>query len=316
MRSTLALTLLAAALVAGGCKKSDKAANEAPKADKAADPKVAEPKPAEPKVAEPTPAPAAVDPGAPAAAGADTLKLAMVPPKVGDKQTKIDDIGVVFSLDAKGKKIDVETIEHKEQTQEVLESDGKEPTKIRVSYSKLSEVQKMGGQDKAKPQPLDGKTFIVWTEGGVIKATTDDGKPVTDEELALLAKKNDDLGKGDPLTELMAGRTWKIGETYNLTADDLAKLKARDKTGEKPVPVAMSFTLESFDAKEARFAMVMVMDQSMGATDKLNFDLKGFARIEQPSSRALEMNMSGPVKGAVKGMATEGTMSAKSTYSY
>lgn len=308
MRSTsivIALSL-ATALVAGGCKKAEEKKAAAP-------PPVEQPKAAEaPKAGEaakvPTPTPTPV-------ADATTLKLASIADKVGDKRTKTDDIVVDFEFDVKGKKVAVKSVDHKEETTEVLAVEGTGASKVKASYAKMSAVQTMDGKDKNKPQILDGKSYIVWVEGGAIKATTADGAAVSADELKELADKNDDLGKPDVIEELLAGRTWKIGETYVFTADDLAKLKARSASQDKPVATEMSLTLEAFDATEGRFALTTTLVQTKGA-DQLTFAMKGLARVELPSNRGLEMSMSGVISGTMKTMATTGTMTAKTTYAY
>jgi|GEM_PF-4430006 len=305
MRSSMILAF-ALATALGGCKKADKAATPPPSE------KVAEPKPAEPKPAEPTPE--AIKPAEPAPGPAGTLTLAPNREKVGDKKVKTEHAVVAFSLDAKGKTVEVKTTGHKQAATEVLAIDPV-PTKLKVSYSGLSSVQNVGGKDTVKPQILDGKSYVVWVEGGAIKATTADGAAVSPEELTELADENDDLGKPDDLDAILNGRAWKIGETYQLTADELAKMKARSTNPSKPVISAMSLTLQAFDAKEATFALAMTLVQSKGA-EGLTFDLKGTARLDVVANRAIEMAVEGPLAGSVNGMTATGTMSVKTTYRY
>ena len=215
----------------------------------------------------------------------------------------------------KGKQVGVKSVDHKQETTEVLAVEAGGATKLKATYANLSAVQTIDGKDKAKPQVLDGKSYLVWVEGGAIKATTADGAAVSAEELAELTDKHDDLGKPDVIEDLLAGRTWKIGETYVFTADDLAKLKARSTSTGKPVATEMSFTLEAFNATEARFAMTTTLVQTKGA-EQLTFVMKGIARVELPTNRGLEMSMAGGITGTVKTMPTKGAMTMKTVYAY
>ncbi|MBK9032640.1 MAG: hypothetical protein IPL61_15245 [Myxococcales bacterium] len=308
---------LTSALVASACKKSDKpapaAGTAAPAAGTAA-PAAGTAAPAAGTAAG-TAAPAA-EPAAPAAAPAagTTLKLTEVPPKVGDKRTKIEDNEIALQMDAKGKKVDVQVVGHKEEQLELLELAGDVMMKVKASYPSISNTQTIAGKVQAKPNVLAGKAYVVWSEAGEIKATTADGAAVSAEELAELADENDELGKPDVMQQILANRTWTIGEPYVFTADDLAKLKARANPG-KPVPSAISFTLRSFDATVAVFELTMSMVQAKG-TEQLQFDMKGTARLELPSTNPIEMSMSGPISGTANGMPTTGTLTGKTTYSY
>jgi hypothetical protein len=303
MRSTLALTLLAVALVATGCKKSDKPAPGNGPTTPEAKPPEAKPPEAKPPEAKPP-------------VGGDTLTLKETPAKVGDKRTKTDDVVVVFQFDAKGKKIDARSVEHKQEAAEILAVDGKIPMKVKVAYSGLKAEQTIGGKVQTKPQVLDGKTYVVWSEGGAIKATTADGAAVSAEELKELTSKNDELGKPDVIEDLLGGRTWKVGETYVLSADELAKVKANITDPSKPLPTEMSFTLKSFDDKQAMFEMTTTLVQAAKGADQLTFAMKGLAKVELPGVHASELSLDGTLAGSINSMPTTGTMTGKTTYTY
>lgn len=297
MRSSIALGFLAAALAAGGCKKADDQQKPAAAVPAAKDPGATAPAPT-----------------APAPTAADGIKLAEAPPKVGDKKTKFDDVTVNFTFEIQGKKIDAKSVEHKEETVEIVALDGKIPMKIKVSYAKMSAVQTMAGKDQPKPQPLDGKSYLVWSEGGAVKFSTADGGPVTPEEEKALQNKADDVGRVDPLDELLSAHLWKIGETYAFTDADLAKIAGATLPG-KPVPKAMSFTLTAVDDKIATFDMTTKLVQGDGP-ENLTFEMKGVAKVERATSHGLEMKLSGPLSGTIKGMPTTGTVDGHTTYTY
>lgn len=321
MRFLPALLLVLA--TASACKKAD----DKPKADPAAAPAApAAPAPA-PAPTAPAPggtapaatAPGAVDPSARVGAqvlGPDTLRLRSMPNVVGDKRTKIDDIVVIFQVEANGQKIDVHSTEHKEEAVEVLAVDAAGTrTKQKVTYTGMKSTQTVGGKSKDKPQVLDGKSYVVWIEGGEVKATTADGAAVSADELAELVKANRELGRPEEMDSILADRVWKIGETYTFTADDLAKLNARSTGGDRPIATAMSLTLERFDDKQAVMRMTTELRQEKGK-DKLDFAMQGPVTLELPQARAISMEMEGTIKGVANGMPSGGSMKNRTTYRY
>lgn len=246
-------------------------------------------------------------PGAP-------LTLHAVPIQIGDKRIKTEDMEIALHLDADGTRVEVTVVKHVQATTEVVAVDGAIATKLKVSYAGLRDVRTIGGKVKVKPQILDGKSYVVWAEGGAIQATTADGAAVSADELTELAKHNPELGKPDVTAGLLAERTWTIGEKRVATGDELAKI-ATVVADANQVPSEMSFTLLSFDATEARFAVTTTLVATDG-DGQSTFTLKGIARVERSSGRPLETSMAGTIHGVSFGIPAAGTTTTTAMYTY
>lgn len=301
MRTAPIVMMAVAALVASCKKEKAKDAPRPPAAAVAVDAAAAAPGGTVPA---PPPAPAS----------GRTLKMNERPHQVGDKRTKVDDVEVKFQIDAEGRMLEASSSQHEEETVKILEVKDDVVMKVEVTYGTLTSKRSTGPKVEDKPEIRSGKTYLVWSEGGAIKATLPDGSAVTAEELAELASENDEVGKPDAMSQILGGRTWTIGETYQFTADDLAKLAARNAAS-KPKATAFALTLQSFDDKEAHFALTTTMVQKQGA-DQLTFDMTGHVRIELPVARPTELMMTGTLTGTIRGMKTGGSMAGTTRYSY
>ena len=273
------------------------------------------PPPAMVKMPADTTPPVVAPPGATAAPIAAGLKLPLAERKVGVRWTKTDDLTSNMVLTAPGdRKVTIVGKRHYRDEFEVVElgPDGM-MMKLKASYPEREEGETVDGKAKPKPTPIAGKSYIVWAKDGKVEATLADGGAVSPEELAELADDLDELGKPRPMDHFMSGRTWKIGEPYQLTADQLAQLAAV-KGDKAPKQVGITLTLTSVDAGTAVFAMQTAM-QVDGKAD-LKIDLSGKISVDVATGRPMAVELSGPLKGEAAGMPVEGTMSGTITYTY
>lgn len=251
------------------------------------------------------------DPGAAAAAAGDGLKLPQHTPKVGDKLTKLDEMTMKLTIEAApGKTMEMDMVKSAEESREVLALDGTIITKARYAFPVHKETQTMGGKSRDKVSPLVGKSYIVWREGGKLQATTEDGATPPPDELAELLDEAKNVGTPDVMDEVIASKTWKPGARVVFTADDLAKINARnpDKTDKQSLQ-AMAFTLKGVDGGVATFDMEMTM---LAGDDKgtMTMTLTGAARVDVATGRLLEVGGAGTVDGQM-GMPIKGTMTMK-----
>ncbi len=251
------------------------------------------------------------DPGAAAAAAGDGLKLPLHTPKVGDKLTKLDEMTMKLTIEAApGKTMEMDMAKSTEESREVLALDGTIITKARYAFPVHKETQTMGGKSRDKVSPLVGKSYIVWREGGKLQATTADGATPPPDELAEILDEAKNVGTPDVMDEVIASKTWKPGARVVFTADDLAKINARnpDKTDKQSLQ-AMAFTLKGVDGGVATFDMEMTM---LAGDDKgtMTMTLAGAARVDVATGRLLEVGGTGTVDGQM-GMPVKGTMSMK-----
>ncbi len=305
--SKLSTIAIALALVLGtGCKKKDEAAT--PAADKApADPKVTEPAgpaaKADPKVeaAPTTPAPTTPAPTTPG----QGLKLAWKTAAVGSHETVTDEMKTAFTLSPPGgKPVDMVMFKKRTYDVEILEA-GDAVTKVKVRYEVAADGGTMGGEPKDETQAVQGKTYVVWADGGVIKATAEDGKDVTAEELEELVDEFDDeIGKVPGMPKVIAKYAWKPGEQVTLSPEDLAMLDVGDKG---MVAQSALVTLTAADAAVATFALDIVMLKK-DEGGEMKIPMKMTAKIDVATLHARELTMHGILDGTVEGMGMKGTL--------
>ncbi len=303
----LSMIAIALTLALGtGCKKDEAAAPPATKDNAGADPKVTEPGPvakAEPK-ADPK-----VEPTTPPAG--DGLKLTWKAAAVGSHETQTDVQTSAFTITMPDGTTTVEGTQRKERIihTEVLES-GDVVTKAKIHYERFKEGGTVGGKPKDKAVPVDGKTYVVWFDAGAIKASTEDGKDVSPEELAEITDHVDDeIGMVPRIPRVLAARIWKQGEAAALTADELAMLADDGMTAE-----AATVTLVSSDATSAMFSLEM-KTRKVDPADKsdMAIPMKITAKVEVATLRLIELSLTATMEGSVKGMAMKGTMEGTKT---
>ncbi len=291
---------LAVCLALVACDKKKKADPPAP------------PAPAPTEVTPPPPPPSPIS--APPIAG---LTIPNVPPKIGDKVVETNHRTMVAKVEPKpGVSIEVTTTEEREEDREVLAVDGAVITKVKVAYPKFTITESAMGKQKAKPTPTAGKTYLVWRDGGELKATLADGGAVSPEELTMLGKHQKGVGRPDVMQAIFAAHTWKTGEQVAMTPAELAQLAAvvgaEDDDGSELK--AMGFALQSADDKVALFTMTLVLEQT-SPKGSMKMSMTGSAKIDRNSGRALEVKVSGPFEGEM-GMPISGTMDATTSYAY
>lgn len=302
----LALALLTPGLVAGcGSKKA---------ADKSAANQPAPTAPAPTAPVAPTPTPPVPTAPAPTAPAGDGLKLPLAAHTVGLRWTKVDDMTSAMEVTAGDKKIPVTSKRHYRDELEILAVDAAGiVTKIKASYPERQDTEETGGKGRDKTSTLTGKSYVASSVGGKVEATLAAGGAVSPEELTELTRDLDELGKPQPMDRIVASRTWKIGEVYNFTADELAQLAAA-KVDDAPSPTAMSLALREVAGDRAIFDMTSAMSTTGKAA--MSIEMKGTVTIDSKTGRPVVIELGGPVTGTASGMPVTGTMTGKITYDY
>jgi hypothetical protein len=189
------LLVLAAALgLLGACKDKKEAPAEGPK-----------PAPRDAAAAKPEETVLLVNPSAPA---------------IGMTIDRTDDSRSTMKIGGE----EMEETEKQVSRSTVLAVMGPAIAKLEVAYQTHDVLRRAGSQQEQSASPLAGKTYQVWVEGDELKATGADGKPVSDEELALLKDDHVELGKVPQIEQLLAARDWKLGEQVDLSVEQLASL--------------------------------------------------------------------------------------------
>jgi hypothetical protein len=274
----------------------------------------AKPRPSAPPVAGETGSGSA--PIAAAAPATDGIKLPNVPPRVGDKRTKAEDLTMkTFVEAAPGKQVEVVSMKREEETQEVLAVDGDVITRLKVTYGVQSEQRTTDGKTNDKTSPLAGKTYVVWREAGKLHASREDGSAPPPDELAAVVKGNRRVGRPAVMEKILGDHRWKPGERVELTADQLKQIAdARDPDSDEPAPSALSLTLTRTEGSAALFTMTVTL-ATKTAKGWMEMALSGTMTGDLKTGRQHEMQLVGPFQGNL-GKPITGTMQAKTTYTY
>jgi hypothetical protein len=171
----------------------------------------------------------------------------------------------------------------------------------------------MMGKSEAKSDPRHGKTYVVSREHGQLAATYEDGTAPPPEEVKEVLEDNDEVGVPDEMDKIIAGRTWKGGERYTFSADELGRINAAkeravaglDKGKERTTKVE----LELRSAKDGVAVFSLVMGVSLDdERSNIAFELKGEAHVDQTSGRLRDLGGSGTVGGKIQKMPMKGTV--------
>jgi len=259
---------------------------------------------------------ATVGPNVGAAPAGEGLQLPAPAPKVGDKVTEVETMGMKMSIEtAPGKTADIVQAKHHETIKEVLAVDGGVITKIKLTYKDKKETQSAGGKLKDEVVPTVGKTYVVWREGDVVKATAEDGSAPPKAELEEVLDDNKNLGRPAALEMVLATKRFKVGERVELTAEELATINTAKGSGPgDPAASAMVFTLTGVEGTTASFTMSMTMGLK-GPKGDMEISLAGTASVDTATGRPLSLVGAGPLKGNM-GAPVTGTMNAETVYTY
>lgn len=315
------LSILALALglaLGAACKKEDKAAggDKDTAADKAQPSAAAkEPAPAA-SGKEPAPAATAKEPAPAAAAAApaagDGLTIAWKAPAVGATSETSGEMKMALQITPPNgaKPMDMNMTGLKKRIVEVLEVTGDFPSKVKVTYETQTELKEMMGKKEEEPSPLHGKAYVVWLEGGAVKATTADGGAVNAEEMKELDEDwYDNLGRVPGMAKAILARTWKQGETVTFSADELKDL-SEEKRG-RTVKAAKG-TLQGVDGAIATFVLDMEVEQVQDG-QPIAMAVKATFKVDAEKARPLGGTMEGTFDATMRGAAVKGTMKAVDT---
>jgi hypothetical protein len=299
LRTRLVVLVLAAAAALAAC--GGKKATEAKQNSPAATPPAATP-------------PAATPPAATPPAAAGELKLPLAERKPGLKWTKTDDMTSQMQIGPADKQITVDGSRHYVDQLEIVEVDAAGiVTKVKAAYPERKDTEQMGDKTREKPSSLVGKSYVAWFANGKLEATHEDGSAVSPEELDELAKDLDEVGKPRVMDQIVAGRAWKVGETYTFTADELARLNAA-KGPSAPTGTAMALTLREVTGDRAIFEMKSTMQVETKAA--LKMEMSGAVAIDVKTGHPITLELSGPIAGTVSGQPVTGTMTGKVAYQF
>lgn len=242
----------------------------------------------------------------------DGLKLTWKVPAVGSVTTKVEEGTTDATLTMKGQEVQAQFVDHETRHVKVLEATDV-ISKVEAHFEVKHQLQRSGGKEEKKPSPLEGKKYVVWVEGGAIKATRDDGAAVDAKELEELTDAfDDDLGRVRGIVQVLTSRAWKPNEEVTLGEQERQALAADLKKGATVTDGTV--TLEKVDGGTAVFRLRMGIDAKAELTGKMTSDVT--ATIDLEHLRPVNIDIKGTMDVTVKDMPMKGTMAGTERYTY
>ncbi len=285
-----------------GCKKLIKAAADGGAASSTAS---AEPKEATPKET--------------------GTKLTKKPAAVGQKRSEDTEMQMKLKLKMAGKEMKLDQSETQKKDEEVLEVTNGAITKLKVTYTQDDKTQSENDKPaKAKPSPVNGKTYIVTVKDGKTVVLNDKEKPAPKAEAAHVEHDYHAFGKPDPFTAAIPDRPLKDGEEVpELASAIVAEMLSNQKQG-KDDKLTIDSAKVIFKGKDGDNGVFDVSMNLSGGDPQMKIAVpltgKYSARLSDGWPAALDL--SGPVslvlgeKDKAAGVTGEGTVSLKQTYTY
>jgi hypothetical protein len=268
-------------------------------------------------------------PAASSPVSAGTIFTIKVPAK-GSTQTEQEksSMQLTVAVTFAGKTTKSTTQQHEEHdtTERVLGANAEAPTKVQVTFDKRVETDTDAkGKTKTKRSPVDGKSYIAEVKGADISVTGPTGKKVTTAETKVVEQDEDDLGKPDPFTKILRGRSLKKGDQLQLPKNVVAELLGDTNKDMKMQIDKVSLTFQGTRRDGSRtdglFDLALDVtghpDPAVGMQMKIN----GIVVIDTATAWPVSMELRGPIHfsggtGHGAKMAGQGNMDMTVSYTY
>lgn len=194
-----------------------------------------------------------------------------------------------------------ERSQERQLNETVLESSNTAVTKVKVEYEKarISAGDPMTGTPpQTMDEPVAGHIYIVEAKKGTISVTYEQkGMTPTQEEIEIVTKDYKGLGKKDPLQELLAKKTVKLGETIKMSAEQAkALLGGEDENLTiEECSLTLKATREASEFQCAVFDTIIKMSGSVPKlpTLKMTINLKGETVVAIENCLPITMHLEG-----------------------
>lgn len=226
-------------------------------------------------------------------------KAPAVGQKVQEKQQMDMNMSMTVDLSAMGKPAETTSMSKVEttvKTAEVLAASGEAATKVKVTYSEKTDLEKKGEKEKSKASPLVGKTYIVERKDGELVVTDVEGKPVPESEARLVKKDNKSVGEPDKVAAAMPERPIKVGEEVPELAKAIEAALTKDQSDKAPKPELSGVKVKLREDKGdyALFDVAVTFSQAEGPMT-VKMELTGTMGVRKSDSQPTELTLKGPL---------------------
>ena len=233
---------------------------------------------------------------------ADVCRFKYEPPSIG--QQIVQDVHFVLAMmvtvsqDGQVLETTEEGIERRQRRElTVLDTSEGRTTRVRLHYVKADQTRAQHGKiGPTIPQPVVGKSYLVARDASDRLIVTDlRGETPTVEELRIVEQNMVGLGRPNPLSSFLAGKTFRLGETVSLPealARDL--LGMSDTLGEIE---RVEITLREMRAVHGRPCAVFDtrIEARPMADSGIGMRIAGELIVEIGTSRPVAATFEGPV---------------------
>ena len=220
---------------------------------------------------------------------------------VGDKRTRTSTMAMTLEVEAGGQKKSIKQGQTKEKLEEVLAVEDGRPSKIKVTYEKMNKSMQEAGPPQTKPEPVEGKTYIVEEKDGNVVVTTEDGsKPPLPEVTSVKKDYEKTFGKNNK-SEAFKEALLKVELEKGKRAADVEKLfneafgpgMGGDENAPKVGEVKLIY--QGTEGDHALFDIEMTMKVEEGPM-KMNMPLKGKMKIVREGALMGSVSLEGPIE--------------------
>jgi len=232
---------------------------------------------------------------------AEAIRFNARAPQVGDESTHEIQFNVNLNMSIRETGRTIYTAERdvkRTQSRQItcLRTDGKSVQQARVHYRASSEsAAQAGAPPQTAEHPVVGKTYLVAREGERLIVTYEDGTQPAEEEVEIVARGMDAVGRPNPLAGFLDGREIAIGQTVKLPGR-----VARDLFGlGDAVGSAADFEMKLTGTQQLDGVTCGVFDTQIDAqsalASNLSMQISGRFWIETATCRTAAVELSGPV---------------------
>jgi hypothetical protein len=150
-------------------------------------------------------------------------------------------------------------------------------------------------QGPATPEPVEGKAYRCRRVADELQIVDSDGNIPPLDEFQIVARNMEWLGRPNPLAEFLAGRTVRVGESFELPQEVAEKLLGLgDTLGEVS---RFGLTLDSVQAVDGTPCAVFraSIDAASSDSSQMRLQLDGLLVVETATCRAVQADLVGPI---------------------
>ena len=158
--------------------------------------------------------------------------------------------------------------------------------------------QQPGVSDVARPQPVQGKTYLCHREpgeDGKLIVTDESGNPPPAEEYEIVSQQMEMVGRPNPLAKFLSGRTIAVGEKLEVPKEVAAQIfHLGDKFGEV-TQFTLTLQRTEGDGEAMRAVFLAAVEAASSDSSQMRLQVEGPLVVDVDSCRAASIGLVGPI---------------------